>query len=169
MPKHFQGVPVAVERTGPHGRVIGIDLIPAQPPEGVATFQGDFLSPTVQKLVKEFITQTHCDRPSKAPMYNSNGDDELLPKNTLIDQPSYIDMERHSAESVKPPSGSTSTKPTSKKLVDIVLSDMSAPWEQVSGFSSKSISNPYDRLMNTSGTASRDHAGSMVRTKSKLL
>ncbi|PON20424.1 ribosomal RNA methyltransferase MRM2 [Trichoderma gamsii] len=74
------------------------------------------------------------------------------------------------------------TKSTSKNLVDvrqiapatinteilvmltsiqIVLSDMSAPWEQTSGFSSKTLSNPYDRLMNTSGIASRDHAGSM--------
>lgn len=41
---------------------------------------------------------------------------------------------------------------------------MSAPWEQTSGFNVNSLSNPYHRLMNTSGVAFRDHAGSMVST-----
>lgn len=179
---------VAVERTRPFGQVIGIDLIPAQPPKGVATFQGDFLSPVVQQLVKEFIAQTHYDRLSRTAGSDSNGEEDLSSNNTVIEQPSYIDLERHSTEGSKPASGSISTKSTSKNLVDvsqiapattntdillvltpiqIVLSDMSAPWEQTSGFSSKSLSNPYDRLMNTSGIASRDHAGSMVRMKPK--
>lgn len=41
---------------------------------------------------------------------------------------------------------------------------MSAPWDQVTGFGVNSLSNPYHRMMNTSGMAFRDHAGSMVRT-----
>ncbi|KAH0526143.1 hypothetical protein TsFJ059_009510 [Trichoderma semiorbis] len=127
---------VAVDRTRPHGRVIGIDLIPAQPPQGVAAFQGDFLSPIVQKLVKEFITQSHSDRPPKAGRDDVDEDGD----NTIIDQPSYIDRERHSAESTSSPSSGTSPESTSRNLVDVVLSDM---------------------LMNTSGIASRDHAGSM--------
>lgn len=40
---------------------------------------------------------------------------------------------------------------------------MSAPWEQSSGFGVNTLSNPYDRMMNTSGIGLRDHAGSMVR------
>ena len=39
---------------------------------------------------------------------------------------------------------------------------MSAPWEQTSGFGANTLSNPYHRLMNTSGVAFRDHTGSMV-------
>ena len=50
-----------------------------------------------------------------------------------------------------------------KRMVDVVLSDMSAPWEQTTGFHKKSLSDPYYRMMNTSGMAFRDHAGSMVR------
>jgi 21S rRNA (uridine2791-2'-O)-methyltransferase len=69
--------------------------------------------------VKEFIAYTHYDELSKAARYNSNGDNDLLPKNTLINQPSYIDMERHSTESVNHPSGSISTQSTSKNLVDV--------------------------------------------------
>ena len=39
---------------------------------------------------------------------------------------------------------------------------MSAPWPLSSGFTINTISNPYRRMMNTSGNAFRDHAGSMV-------
>ncbi|KAL8627609.1 hypothetical protein Q9189_006700 [Teloschistes chrysophthalmus] len=45
--------------------------------------------------------------------------------------------------------------------VDVVLSDMSAPWEQTEGFWKRSLSDPYYRMMNTSGINFRDHAGSM--------
>lgn len=46
--------------------------------------------------------------------------------------------------------------------IDVVLSDMSAPWHQTSGFWKRSLSEPYNRMMNTSGMSFRDHAGSMV-------
>ena len=49
------------------------------------------------------------------------------------------------------------------RVVDVVLSDMSEPWDQTTGFHKKSLSDPYFRLMNTSGIAFKDHAGSMVR------
>ena len=39
---------------------------------------------------------------------------------------------------------------------------MSAPWDQTTGFGVNTLSNPYDRMMNTSGIGLRDHAGSMV-------
>jgi 21S rRNA (uridine2791-2'-O)-methyltransferase len=52
------------------------------------------------------------------------------------------------------------------RAVDVVLSDMSEPWDQTTGFYKKSLSDPYFRMMNTSGNAFRDHAGSMVRLQS---
>ncbi|KAI9368200.1 hypothetical protein BJX61DRAFT_525052 [Aspergillus egyptiacus] len=39
---------------------------------------------------------------------------------------------------------------------------MSAPWHQTTGFWKRSLSSPYNRMMNTSGMSFRDHAGSMV-------
>ena len=48
------------------------------------------------------------------------------------------------------------------RVVDVVLSDMSAPWEQSNGPWKRSFSDPYRRMMNTSGTPFRDHVGSMV-------
>lgn len=85
---------VAVERTRPHGRVVGIDLIPAQPPRGVSTFQGDFLSPSVQSMVKTFITETHKQKPP-APLEEDLDDDDDA---EAIDKPSYFDLERHASE-----------------------------------------------------------------------
>lgn len=78
---------------------------------------------------------------------------------------SYIDLERHADD---PPEGGITSKKRSKKaeddggkMVDIILSDMSEPWEQTTGFWKRTLSNPY-RMMNTSGIPFKDHAGSMV-------
>ncbi|CVL12949.1 related to MRM2-Mitochondrial rRNA methyltransferase [Fusarium proliferatum] len=147
---------VAVERTRPHGRVIGIDLIPAQPPRGVATFQGDFLSPVVQEMVKNFILESH-QNPSIG-QETVESDSSVAEEGITVDRPSYLDMERHTGQNEPPPSG---LEGSSKRIVDVVLSDMSAPWEQTTGFSVKTLSNPYHRLMNTSGNGFRDHVGSM--------
>ena len=91
---------------------------------------------------------------------------------SIHDQGSYIDMERHAeAECLSfknidsPPTVSrTGSKGLDDvgKMVDVVLSDMSAPWEQTTGFWKKSLSGPYNRMMNTSGINFKDHAGSMV-------
>ncbi|KJZ72489.1 hypothetical protein HIM_08158 [Hirsutella minnesotensis 3608] len=155
---------VALDRTLPHGQVVGIDLIPAQPPRGVATFQGDFMSPTVQRLVTDFIRTLRRRPPASRRGRNDEDDeDEDLDEKVALDQPSYIDQERHLAEKVEPETEEPTSPrlPSRSGLVDVVLSDMSAPWDQTTGFSANTLSNPYHRLMNTSGNAFRDHAGSM--------
>ncbi|KAI5462741.1 FtsJ-like methyltransferase-domain-containing protein [Mariannaea sp. PMI_226] len=149
---------VAMERTRPHGRVIGIDLIPAQPPRGVTTFQGDFLSPNVQALVKNFIIESHRRQPPPPPPPPDQDSQEDFNEED-VDRPSYLDMERQSTPSSEALESKTGTLP--ERIVDVVLSDMSAPWDQTSGFNVNTMSNPYNRLMNTSGNNFRDHAGSM--------
>lgn len=52
---------------------------------------------------------------------------------------------------------------TEMGMVDVVLSDMSEPWAQPGNSWKRSLSDPYYRMMNTSGMSFRDHAGSMVR------
>ncbi|KAI0152892.1 23S ribosomal RNA methyltransferase [Xylariaceae sp. FL1272] len=143
---------VAVERTKPHGRVIGIDLLPAQPPKGVSTIQGNFLSPVVQTLVKDYLVE--FAKPKAAKTQEAAPEED---ENVITEKPSYIDAER--AESAEPDHHEIDHD--DGKLVDIVLSDMSAPWIQTSGFSSNTLSNPFRRMMNTSGMSFRDHAGSM--------
>ncbi|KAI1438416.1 FtsJ-like methyltransferase-domain-containing protein [Xylaria sp. CBS 124048] len=142
---------VAVERTKPNGRVIGIDLIPAQPPKGVSTIQGDFLSPFVQTVLKDYLVEFAQPR-TKAQQEAEELEDGAL----ITDKPSYIDTER--ADSVE---HDPESKTDDGKLVDVIISDMSEPWQPITGFSSWTLSNPYRRMMNTSGNKFRDHVGSM--------
>ncbi|KAF5002632.1 hypothetical protein FDECE_10563 [Fusarium decemcellulare] len=112
----FKLLEVAVERTRPNGRVIGIDLIPAQPPRGVATFQGDFLSPSVQEMVKNFILEAHRRPPPLREENEANLSEE--DNNPDVNRPSYIDMERHAGPGSSP-SHTPEPEESKERLVDV--------------------------------------------------
>lgn len=179
---------VAYERTQPHGRILGIDIIPAQPPHGVSTIQGNFLSRRVQQSVKNFLLDPERGRPRR-PLFSSSPDEEDVDDDVVAEEPSYIDLERHmndhdngaaGIQSTSPAPSSSSSSSSSPsleqkqeqeqeqeqendetKMVHVVLSDMCAPWDQTSGFWKRSLSDPYNRMMNTTGIKFSDHAGSM--------
>ena len=160
---------MAVDRTSPKGRVIGIDVIPAQPPRGVSTIQGNFLSKSVQDEVKKFIRESS---PVTGPRETSSeGDEEEgRPAAVVIAESGhgYLDSQAKTISSIttlnQSPNGEKGpiNAEDQGRTVDVVLSDMSAPWDQTDGFWKRSISDPYFRMMNTSGINFRDHAGSMV-------
>jgi 21S rRNA (uridine2791-2'-O)-methyltransferase len=109
---------VALDRTAPNGTVVGIDIIPAQPPKGVSTIQGNFLSPGVQAMVKQFLLEgekkRRAERASRRVLKGEGvtgegeeGGDEVA------DRPSYIDLERMAAHESDAESGvSSSSAPT---------------------------------------------------------
>lgn len=66
----------------------------------MATFQGDFLSPIVRKLVKEFIARTKV-HDKEYPQKDEAVDGSPVPVAPAPDQRSYIDQERHASEEVK--------------------------------------------------------------------
>ncbi|KAI9769502.1 MAG: 2' O-ribose methyltransferase [Geoglossum simile] len=152
---------VAIDRTSPGGRVIGIDIIPAQPPRGVSTIQGNFLSPAVQECVKSFLRDP--DRGRARPQMTFSDEehaDEVTEHELEQMDRGYIDLERRTV--VEAEESSAHHRPDTKdRMVDVVLSDMSEPWPQTTGYWKRSLSNPYYRMMNTSGMNFRDHAGSM--------
>ena len=55
---------MALERTQPNSHVLGIDILPAQPPRGVHAVQGNFLSPAVQTIVRETLREAHTRKAS---------------------------------------------------------------------------------------------------------
>ena len=132
----------------PGGRVVGLDLLPALPPKGVSTLQGNFLEPSVQAMLRAFLAD-----PGRG-----------APHAPAITQ-SYIDLERAESEGPHPV--------TRDKCVDVVLSDMWEPWELEAGsFFKNSLAKPQKllmtlnqpgRLMNTSGISFKDQTMSMVR------
>ncbi|KUI74262.1 Ribosomal RNA large subunit methyltransferase E [Cytospora mali] len=69
-------------------------------------------------------------------------------------------MEKQASHDIEAAEGAAAAHEDAGRMVDVVISDMSEPWPQITGFSSNTLSNPH-RLMNTSGINFRDHAGSM--------
>ncbi|KAF2720126.1 FtsJ-domain-containing protein [Polychaeton citri CBS 116435] len=170
---------VAVNRTSPGGRVVGIDVIPAQPPRGASSIQGNFLSAAVREEVRQFVQDPDRGRPRPRTVLSRpdevDGLEGMTEEGLEAEASGYIEMGRYAdheerAPDATPPSGrevaegkmtQRDTDRAEGRVVDVVISDMSAPWEQTNSTWIRSVSNPYHRMMNTSGMAFRDHAGSM--------
>ena len=163
---------VAVDRTHPNGKVLGIDIIPAQPPKGVSTIQGNFLSPTVQYEVKSFLEQSCRVNTRKRVDSDTVHDQERSGEEDPVHGArSFVELGRKiiggktyggSPFEDRVQEDESHEDGLESGLVDVMLSDMSEPWAQTEGFWKRSLSDPYYRMMNTSGVSFRDHAGSMV-------
>ncbi|KAI9818296.1 MAG: 2' O-ribose methyltransferase [Thelocarpon impressellum] len=149
---------VAVSRTTPGGRVIGIDLIPAAPPRGVSTIQGNFLSPAVQDAVKRFVRDPSQGLYRAPPPLFSDPDDVLAAEAAASAEEAPAQQSRRARDAAE------------GKVVDVLLSDMCAPWPQLAGFRVPALAHAYaaSRMMNASGISFRDHAGSMDLCASAL-
>jgi 21S rRNA (uridine2791-2'-O)-methyltransferase len=153
---------VAIDLIKPSGRVLGIDLIPVQPPKGVSAMQGDFLSPEIQAEMKNFLRDPDRGRVRRPTILASQeNDDHTTISDDIIRETtsqSYVDLEREENSGVDDGAWAEHED----KCIDVVLSDMCEPWPLTDGQYKRSVNNPYARLMNTSGNTFRDHAGSMV-------
>ncbi|KAI7216517.1 FtsJ-domain-containing protein [Hortaea werneckii] len=141
---------VALNRTQPGGRVVGIDIIPAQPPRGVSTLQGDFLSVEIREELKRFVVEGQ-GRPRRIEeMVRREGEggeegegwtEEELDREGR----GVVELERASsqregdARQDMPSKGRrTDKKPSQRqadeaegRVVNVVLSDMCEPWPLV--------------------------------------
>jgi 21S rRNA (uridine2791-2'-O)-methyltransferase len=118
---------VAKDATRPNGVVVGIDLIPAQPPRGVTSIQGDFLSPRVRALVKDVLVEQvkRRDRQEEerrqaeahSPAASLVGDgDEIAEGSVVADQPSYIDQEKQATQDIEEATGAVEE---GQRIVDV--------------------------------------------------
>lgn len=153
---------VAVQKTKPDGRVVGLDILPCRPPPGASAIQGNFLSAGVQDELKRMLIMGVGKRVKKTLFIDEEESPSQLPAN---DVESYIDMERHQTQLEDEQSIKTTTisNSNSEFPVDLILSDMCAPWPQTHGFWLRTINDPYIRMANTTGNAFRDHGLSIVR------
>ena len=141
--------------------MIGIDIIPAQPPKGVSTIQGNFLSESVREEVKKFVREKNRGKLRTQPSLILGCDEESLTEETLAEGSlCYVELEKRAdLQHALGSSADFSTKLSHQqksdedlgRTVDVVLSDMSEPWAQTHGFWKKSLINPYFRMMNTTG------------------
>ncbi|OQU94673.1 hypothetical protein CLAIMM_01003 [Cladophialophora immunda] len=135
---------VAVDLTKPRGRVLGVDLLPVQPPKGVSTIQGNFLSPDIQAEIKSFLRDPDRGRLRRPLMLGSSETSEDGLDQAMLEEEATGYLERESHEKTLE---EEHNREHLDKSVDVVLSDM---------------------LMNTSGNAFRDHAGSMDLCRAAL-
>jgi 21S rRNA (uridine2791-2'-O)-methyltransferase len=156
---------VAINRVSPGGRVVGIDIIPAQPPRGVNALQGNFLSAEIREEVRKFVSD-----PNRGRLRTKSIVEDQIEERDLEDETrGILELEKHATEEEKKRKDVPIENMSQKQLdlaegrvVNVVLSDMSEPWPLVGSTWVRSVSNPYLRLMNTSGIITKDHGGSMV-------
>ncbi|ODQ67227.1 23S ribosomal RNA methyltransferase [Nadsonia fulvescens var. elongata DSM 6958] len=157
---------VSVERTQPQSKVIGVDLLPCAPPRGVNAIQGNFLSKRVQDRLKQLlydpmdIGRNQVEELAMEPMMSDNEKNDITTEAPL----SYINKERRESandSTLHPTSSATSTTEYRSFPVDIVLSDMCGFSPQESGFWLRSVTDPHNRLANTTGLAVKDHGASV--------
>ena len=122
--------------------------------------------------MKKFVREAHRGRIRSQPLLSSTTNEESLTEDDLMKSSlSLLELEnradlQHAAENSEDAQTERCKRDVTDwklgRTVDVVLSDMSEPWEQTDGFWKRSLSDPYYRMMNTSGINTRDHAGSMV-------
>lgn len=149
-----------MDRTAPDGRVLGIDIIPALPPKGASSMQGDFTSPRIQEEMKKFLANPLRGRPLKPRITAGEDAGEVKGVVEAAGQ-TYIEQERAMMKDEEEWATKTGATERAKDSVDVVLSDMLEPFLMVEGLSKMSLGRPY-RLMTTSGNRLRDQVGSIV-------
>ncbi|KAH6617321.1 FtsJ-like methyltransferase-domain-containing protein [Chaetomium tenue] len=182
---------VAVECTAPNGTVLGIDIIPAQPPKGVSTIQGNFLSPGVQRMVKQVLVEGDKKRRAERKTRRKGREGVLEGEGVveregaeeggdeIADRPSYIDLERMAAREDEAEIGSpvepssASSEPSASPSPSPSPDESTQPKEEADESTQpkeKAEEKPNlrlvdvvlsDMMMNTSGIYFKDHAGSM--------
>lgn len=121
---------VAKDATAPNGVVVGIDLIPAQPPRGVTSIQGDFLSPRVRALVKDVLAEQvrrkereRGERQQVDAMASgserADAEEESTEGSVVADQSSYIDQEKQAAQDIEVVVTAVEEEEDGHRMVDV--------------------------------------------------
>ncbi|KAH8152007.1 uncharacterized protein LAJ45_04000 [Morchella importuna] len=136
---------VAVEKTAPYGRVLGVDIIPALPPKGASTMQGNFTDLRVQAEMKRFLANPRRGRLLR-PQVTTEEEGAVKGEVEVASQ-TYIEQERAMMKDEEEWAAKAGDTEGGENSVDVVLSDM---------------------LMATSGHTLRDQVGSIKLCNSAL-
>lgn len=203
---------VAVEKTNKTGKILGVDILPCQPPNGVSSMQANILSKQTHDNIRDFFNfpdRNNLFMPIKVEIdengneigqgQDRNNNDKMNHSEVIVEGKSYLEseLEIEAIELEKLGVYESKNKDTSEEEslgvsdskdkfaseegielqntiinknknkipqqfpVDVVLSDMCAPFLQINGFHSWTTNNPYIRMANTTGMAFKDHVMSM--------
>lgn len=160
---------VALSHVGPRGRVLGIDILPAQPPKGVASMQANFMSKKTHLAILQYLSDPDRGRriPLKAPA-DATAPEDLATEKDILELESYIDLEKRVTDEdaiFNEAEILAQIEQTKPKLINIVLSDMCAPFPLGGGLFRPHLTAPYFRMSNTTGLKVADHGASVVRSE----
>lgn len=117
---------VAVARVRPEGRasgrVVGVDVIPAQPPRGVSTIQGNFLDPEVRQRVVDFVTDRDAGRPPDGASFARRGEEEEEEDDD--EKTGASEAEQRATDDLDVNPEELALEEEQGRVVDVVLSDM---------------------------------------------
>lgn len=180
---------VSLDRCKLGSTIVGVDILPYDPPMGVTSIQGNILSKMTHKLIRETFLFAELDK-RRDQLGGGNqtelrdpisGDIELINDKSVMDQSDREDSEELKqidqvlnnlsiSKKVLPSIGNNETKPKIeldlndvklKYPIDVIISDMYVPFIQSTGFHSSTTNSPYHRMANTTGLAIKDHAMSI--------
>ncbi|GME95103.1 unnamed protein product [Ambrosiozyma monospora] len=166
---------VEVEKCHPDSKILGVDILPYDPPSGVSTMQANILSKQTHRLIRDFFRKSDQERELKAArtmdiQSSSGGTIASITNESLV----ASELENDSDERSESHNSNKGTKEKTIKSVeeieaerenerpiDVVVSDMYEPFLQVSGYHSRTTNLPYFRMANMTGLALKDHLASM--------
>ncbi|QPG74261.1 hypothetical protein FOA43_001586 [Brettanomyces nanus] len=148
---------VALEKCPKGSKILGVDILPYQPPRGVSSMQANILSRRTHEMIRSFFgsaeKERHSDALKDVEITTNTGDTIIVKENSM--------MGAQLSETNNESDDSKDDNSLNKTPIDVVLSDMYAPFVQISGFANATTNNPYFRMANTSGLVVRDHEMSM--------
>lgn len=167
---------VAIERCPPKSKILGVDILPYQPPNGASTIQGNILSKGTQEQIKNFFILSRLENKDRV-----FDEVEIISKadrrkilTTFEHEVSIVEQEAEVGKLIGEklnknkltdlPDSSLNLNEDNLALtypVNVILSDMYVPYVRDSGFGNATTNNPYFRMANTTGLALRDHVMSM--------
>lgn len=150
---------VARQRCHPRSMILGVDILPCQPPEGVSSIQANILSKRTQDLIKLYFIKHSRLEKILNDVHNIHKDHGYLnPDEPVNIVDSEFEHELNDEEEYREVfSPDVDDKQQPQQPVDVILSDMYVPFPRLTGFTNNLTNLPYYRLMNTSGVAIRDH------------
>lgn len=140
---------VAVKQTSPNGRVLGVDIIPTMPPKGASALQANILSRKTHVLIQKFFFDLDQSKVKRKVEADTSYLDMELSDNAEPDIEDDDKFERNLNDQHKLP-------------VDLILSDMYGLVFPAERFWNNTTNAAYNRMLNTSGVAVKDHIGSIV-------
>ncbi|QLQ81207.1 hypothetical protein HG537_0E05620 [Torulaspora globosa] len=139
---------VASRRIGDGGMVLGVDILPCNPPPGVSSIQANILSRKTHELIRLYFSK-HFKLNKHDDIHEDHG--YLRHMTEELSQESDCETYR---EVFSP---DITPDKVGKYPIDVIISDMYEPWPQDSGFWTNITNAAYYRMANTSGLAIRDH------------